>query len=466
MVSTQYLSVHCHYYQPQRGNPFAQQTLLEPDAAPYENWNARITAECYQPNADLGNFGLISFNIGETLATWLEEVSPGTYQAVLAADAQHVTNNRHGNAIAQPMHHTILPLSIRSDQVTQVTWGKKAFEHRFGRVPTGIWLPEMAVDLQTLEVLVDCGIKWTILTESQVDGKPAGAGPFWLLLPKGKKIKVFVRDEQLSNDMAFNLGRFGGAGRWAREVLIPRKRDAGALTLIATDGETFGHHWPGEEQFLHWLLEYEARSAGYSVVRLGEYVESVEPDSEVTLRENTAWSCGHGLARWATGCQCTGGNAYWKGAIRRAMDNLRFSLDDIYQREMSRRGILNALELRDGYIDVILGKIAEEKFLAGRDIRLNSEEAQGVLKLVEAQYYRQCMYASCTYFFAELDALTTRYGVANAAYAVQLTLKATGIDLSQDFRKDLSIATGQRIADGAPITGDQIYDEIVSSFSN
>jgi alpha-amylase/alpha-mannosidase (GH57 family) len=462
MPNTQKLCVHCHYYQPPRGNPFSGEPLVEPDAAPARNWNERITAECYEPNAKIGNFEEISFNIGETLMGWLAENCPSTYQLILQADDMNVAQHQSGNAIAQPMHHTILPLDRREDKVTQVLWGKTAFAHRFGRQTIGMWLPEMAVDIETLEVLVQQGIEWVLLSEGQVEDKPPGAGPFWICLPGGKRIKVFIRDEKLSNDMAFCLGNFGGAGRWAHEVLIPYKRDAGPLTLVATDGETFGHHWLGEEQFLHWLLTYEAGAAGYEVVTLSRYAQMVEPQDEVLVRENTAWSCSHGLGRWATGCGCTPGDSFWKGAVRRAMDSLRVEIDELYRQEIGRIDGVDPIALRDAYIKVVLGSIPRQRFLLEEEVDVRGEDAERLLKLLEAQFYRQRMYASCTYFFPLLESHTTRYGIANAAYAIKLTHDATSVDLSPNYRQDLSVAVGEEEDTGKPIRGDQIFDELYS----
>jgi alpha-amylase/alpha-mannosidase (GH57 family) len=306
-------------------------------------------------------------------------------------------------------------------------------------------------------------MEWTILSEGQVDGKPAGAGPFWVRLPSGARIKVFVRDEQLSNDIAFNLGHFGGAGRWAREVLIPRKRDAGALTLIATDGETFGHHWHGEDQFLHWLLAYEALASGYKVTTLSQFIHDVEPQEEIKIRENTSWSCRHGLARWSTGCDCTPGDSYWKGAVRRAMDNLRFEIDSIYEQEVAKLDNVSPFALRNGYIDVILGNLPREAFLKAHQVSLSGEDTMRMSRLVEAQYYRQCMYASCVYFFAALGSYTTRYGIANAAYAIQLTHEATGIDLGPQFKRDLAIAVGIDALTAEAVRGSDIFDEVKAS---
>jgi hypothetical protein len=313
-------------------------------------------------------------------------------------------------------------------------------------------------------VLAEQGVEWTVLSERQVEGKPTGCGPFWVPIPGGKRIKAFVRDEALSNGIAFSLGHFGGAGRWAREVLVPRKRQAGALTLIATDGETFGHHWPGEEHFLHWLLSYEALAAGYAVTTLGRYAREVEPREAVTLKENTAWSCMHGLARWATGCACTPGDSTWKGALRRALDNLRFELDGVYLEEIEGLEGVDPIALRDAYIRVVLGITPAEEFLHEQEIDLPVQQARRVNTLVEAQYYRQKMYASCAFFFPDLDALTTHYGIANAAYAIKLTHDATGHDLSPSFRDDLSIATGQSRDMGKPITGAEIFDRLIAEF--
>lgn len=463
-METNYFCVHCHFYQPPRGNPFRDEPLVEPDAAPYRNWNERISAECYTPNAELGNFERISFNVGETLAAWLAVNVPETYERIIAADAHHLEAYGVGNGIAQGMHHTILPLARHDDKVTQVKWGQAVFEYRFKRPAQGFWLPEMAVDLETLSVLVDQGIQWTILTASQVEEAVTSAGPYWVELPGDRRIKVFVRDESLSNDIAFNLGNFGGAGRWAHQRLVPRRREAGPLTLIATDGETFGHHWPGEEQFLYWLLNYEARSAGYEVITLARYAEMVEPGATVTIRENTAWSCSHGLGRWATGCACTPGDSSWKGALRRALDNLRHELDGVYAEFLAGVDGVDPLALRNAYIDVVLGKVPREGFLAAQGVDVSGKRGKALFDLVEAQFYRQRMYASCAFFFPELTALSTLYGIANAAFAIKLTQEATGTDLGPGFRHDLSVVSQADPPDGPVTTGAELYDRLLSDF--
>lgn len=464
-LQTFFLCVHAHYHQAPRSNPLSTEAFVEPDAAPYETWMARITAECYAPNARLGNFKRLSLDIGEPLAGWLEENDPETYASFLAADAHNLELFSSGNAVAIPFHYTILPLNRLDEKHTQVSWGQKAFETRFDRQSTGMWLPEMAVDLETLEVLAANGIKWTVLTESQVEDKPEGCGPFWVELPSGSRLKVFVRDEYLSNEIAFNLGHFGGAGRWAREVLGSRKRQAGLLTLLAVDGETFGHHWAGEEQFLHWLLKYEANAAGYQMITLERYAKIFEPDATIRIRENTAWSSHYGLARWTTGSPDTEGDSGWKGALRRALDNLAFRLDAIYADETRSLGSEQSAALKDAFIDVILRKVNPATFVGEFGLRLTADAESRLYRLVEAQYWRQYMYTSTGFLVGDLDHPNTRFNIACAGKAIYLTRQASGIDIEPEFRKDLRFAVGVDIVDEQQLTAREIYDELVTPVS-
>ncbi len=239
--------LHTNFYQPPRGNPFADDELgVEPGAEPHRNFNEKVTAECYALNAELGNFELVSFNLGSTLAHWLEQNAPDTHQRIVAADRANVEKWGAGNAIAQPLHHTILPLCSTRDEVLQVRWGLMSFEHRFGRPAEGMWLPEMAVDLETLQVLHDHGVKFTLLSQAQVRGADEGGGPYWIKLPSSGRLAVFVRDDYHSVQLAYGLRTLGGAGRWARGTLGPLKKNVGRMILLALDGETFGYHHPGE----------------------------------------------------------------------------------------------------------------------------------------------------------------------------------------------------------------------------
>src|SRR3990172_284177 len=277
--------LHAHFYQSPRGNPFVDiygEDFIghEPGAEPYENWNEKVTAECYLPNAELGNFELMSFDVGATLLRWMERYAPDTYRLILDADRKQFALHGAGNALATPAHHTILPLARKRDKVAQVNWGIAGFENRYGRRPLGMWLPEMAVDLETLQIMHDVGIQFTILSETQVEGALEGSGPYWVNLPDGERMAVYVRDDALSNQIAFNIRTLGGAGRWARSTLASRRKNSGRLTLVAVEGETFGHHHSGEEHFLHWLLSYEANSVNQPVTTLERDLRDNPPQAE------------------------------------------------------------------------------------------------------------------------------------------------------------------------------------------
>jgi len=437
-------------------DPFTGLIPREPDAAPYANWNERITAECYAPLAEAGYFGRISFNLGGTLARWLDEHAHTTYARIVAAERDYQGTHAAGNGLAQPVHHTVLPLARRRDKICQIRWGIASFTHRFGHRPEGMWLPEMAVDHETLEIMAAEGVRFTILSDEQVRGDLiAGAGPYRVQLPGGGEVAVFVRDRPLSNSLSFGMPDPVGVGTWLREQVEWRCR-RGGLALIATDGETFGHHHQqGVEVLGHILSAGEAH--GYQETTLGVYLHQNPPQAELQVIENTAWSCSHRLDRWVVGCACTSGDGRWKGALRRALDNLACDLDGIYVQETRRLGV-DAWPLRDDYIAVVLGQVNGPAFLSGHGLgHLSDEGAERLLALLEAQFYRQRMYASCTFFFDDLDRHEPRYAIANSVRALALTRYATGEDLSHGFRRDLEVARSGRTGR----TGAEIFDEIL-----
>jgi hypothetical protein len=424
-------------------DPFTGRIPREPDAAPYANWNERVAAECYTPLAEAGHFGRISFNLGGTLARWLDEYAHATYARIVAAEQQYQETNSVGNGLAQPVHHTILPLAHRRDKICQVRWGIASFTHRFGHQPEGMWLPEMAVDYETLEVMAAEGMRFTILSDEQVRGDlGAGAGPYRVPLPGGGQIAVFVRDRHLSNALSFAMPDPVDVDDWLREQVEWRCRSDGLL-LITTDGETFGHHHRQGVEVLDRILS-AGEALGYRMTTLGIYLRQNPPRTELEVIENTAWSCSHWLDRWVVGCACTPNDSRWKGALRRALDNLASNLDAAYVREAERLGV-EPWPLRDDYIAVVLGQVDGPAFLAGHGLgQLGDEGARRMLALLEAQFYRQRMYASCTFFFDDLDRHEPRYAIANGVRALALTRYATGDDLSHGFRRDLQVARSQR----------------------
>ncbi len=449
--------VHGHFYQPPREDPFAGVIPSEEGAKPFANFNEKINTECYRPNAELGNFEVLSFNLGPTLAAWLEGHDPPTYQRVVEADRHNRAAHGTGNALAQAHNHTILPLATRRDKETQIIWGMADFRHRFGREPLGMWLPEMAVDQETLEVLASQGIAFTLLSPHQARGQVDDAGPYRVRLPRGREIAVFFRDEALSNILAFDPELTNSAKDFVENCLSGAHGPGGeGLRLVATDGETFGHHHRGRERFLHNLLYEEAPRVGYEVTFLARYLQEHPPVAEVEIIDGTSWSCGHGVARWREGCTCTPGESRWKRPLRGALDRLAQEMDALYRDEVER-WVVDPWQLRDGYIRVVLGEMKGRAFLAQQAAgKLTEGEARRTLTLLEAQYYRQAMYTSCGFFFEDLSRLEPRYLIAYAAKAIHLVKKATRISLEDGFKRDLRLAVSW-ITDQ---TGEDIYDDV------
>ncbi len=456
------VAIHGHFYQPPRESPFTGEVPREKGAEPYHDYNEKITAECYRPNALAGNLDRISFNVGPTLIGWLDRHDHETYQRVQAADRVHRQTTGVGNAIAQPVHHTILPLARRRDKITQIKWGIASFIHRFGRQPRGMWLPEMAVDLVTLEILSRRGLSFTILSEEQVQGELHGeAGPYRVRLPGGGFFAIFVRDRVLSNRLSFDSDWIEDGRQWLAEQVHERQ----GLTLIATDGETFGHHQRRGVQLMAELLREEAEQS-YQIVTLTDYLRTHPPIRDVEIIERTAWSCSHHLGRWDHGCGCTPGDHSWKPILRSALDLLADEIDAIYLYEL-RRLISNPWLLVDQYIDVVLG-VADVEVLIRENTSAKLTTAQDLRigKLVQAQLHRQRMFTSCGWFFEKLDRPEPRYVIAQAMRAIQLVQQATGTDLGPDFREALCAAhcgKSETIPAVPPPTAADLYDEIAAA---
>ena len=459
MTTKPYLCIHGHFYQPPRDDPFTGEYRAEPSAAPFSNWNDKVTAECYAPNAIAGNFARLSFNLGGTLARWMDDCVHDTYQQIVGAVNQHQRRYGMSNGIAQAVHHTILPLARGRDKRCQIRWGIASYVHRFGVRPNGMWLPEMAVDYETLETVAEAGLSFVILSGEQVHGDLShGAGPYRVRLSHGRSVAVFVRDRDLSNYLSFSMP----APEHARSLINDHlSRSApGALTLIATDGETFGHHHKHGVQVLE-ALTTPGRQDAYEVTTLARYLRENPPQTDIEIVENTAWSCAHDLGRWATGCHCTPGCGQWKGALRRALDNLSRDIDEVYV-EMLRHWNLAPWSLRDDYIRVLLRQISGPRFLSEYHLEhLASTGQRMLLNLLEAQVYRQRMFVSCAFFFEDLERIEPRYAIANAVRAMTLVAGVTGDDLTRAFRRDLRIA----ISPGTGRTGAQILDEILARVS-
>jgi hypothetical protein len=444
------LMVHGHFYQPSREDPFTGRVPLEESAAPYHDWNERITAECYGPNAALGNFGRVSFDLGPTIAGWLARNRRQTYRSAVLQE--------HGNGMAQAYNHSILPLAPRRDKRTQVRWGIADFERRYGRSPLGMWLPETAADLETLDVLAENGIEFTMLAPWQAASAELDTTyAYRVQTGQRKAITVFFFDAWLSGSVSFDPWATEDARRFVDVKLAERRVSSASpeqFLLIASDGELYGHHQRGREHWLHELLSYEAPRKGYSPTFPEVYLDRYLPEDDAEIREQTSWSCHHGVARWSTGCECTPGDSSWKLALRAAFDRFGRALDAACEDRAA--GILTDFwAARDDYIHVRLGEdpLAFVRKHAAQS--LSSADELAMLRLLEAQYCGQAMQVSDAYYWEELTRLEPRTAIAYACRAALLVREAGAADVEGPLRCDLSAASSAQ----SGVTAMQLYDE-------
>jgi alpha-amylase/alpha-mannosidase (GH57 family) len=459
-MATRAFCIHGHFYQPPREDPLTDVIPYENGARPYFNWNERILAECYRPNAEIGNLEKISFNFGPTLLRWMAGYDPATVRKIILQDQANVRRHGVGNAMAQPYNHTILPLATYRDKVTQVKWGIADFRARFGRQPLGMWLPECAVDTETLVVLADFGIQYTILAPWQAQGSNLDTSePYWINLPGDKRLAVFFYHGQLSGRVSFDENITINADHFARYELQnsfnPEKfrRQEPQLLLIATDGELYGHHKSHREYFLNHLTNGASSSQDIHNTYPALWLREYPPRRTIRLNQGTSWSCYHGLQRWSNGCACTPGEPLWKYHLRGGINRIAASIDEIYY-EFARRLIPEPWALRDHYIEVILRQVRASELISDFSaVTLNSQQLHNLHRLLEAQFERQRMFTSCAWFFEDMDRIEPRNNIAYAAQAVWRIFQATGIDLSGDASDWLAPVRSQLTG----TTGDEIF---------
>lgn len=430
VVSKHSFCVHGHFYQPPREDPFTGKIPIERGAFPFDNWNEKIFDQCYRPNAELGNFSRISFNIGPTLASWMENAHPETYRLIIEQEQSVYNSLGVSNAMAQSYNHTILPLATREDKETQIRWGLIDFEHRFGHKPQGMWLPEAAVDIETLRELEAAGIEFTILAPWQANTRKAVdvSHPYSVPLGDGKSINVFFYDADLSMKVSFVPELTVNADGFVYEELLPRfgkgKRSP-EYRIIASDGELYGHHQPFRDKFLEWLTTGALTDQPVSMVFPAQILRQNPPKHHIRIREKTSWSCHHGVKRWNEVCECAE-HGEWKHGMRNAFNRIAEYVDDEMQKALKPYG-LGLQEFRNEYAHVLTGEeTAEEQLhrLIGADLSLS--EAEKLLKLMKAQYERQRMFTSCGWFFGDFERIEARNNLAYAAMAVYLLEEVTG----------------------------------------
>lgn len=493
-----FLAIHGHFYQPPRENPWLESIELQDSAAPFHDWNERINNECYNPNSVskivdnknrildvVNNYEFISFNIGPTLLSWMEDFAPLAYERVIKADIESVQeHDGHGNAIAQVYNHMIMPLANEKDKQTQVIWGIKDFETRFGRKPEGMWLAETAVDDDSLRVLVENDIKFTVLSPYQAlkikkfadkewtdvswgNIDPARAYRYYIKSMPDKYIDLFFYDGAISKSVAFDEILKDG-NKFVRRLKegISENREYAQLVNIATDGESYGHHTKFGDMALSYVLRVRAKEEGFTIVNYAQYLEKFPPEMEVDIKQASSWSCFHGVGRWKEDCGCsTGGhpgwNQKWRKPLRDALDYLRDELVTIFEKEAKNYFKKDIWDVRNKYIDVILDrseliikKFQKENFIAD----LTEEQKVKAMELLEIQRQAMLMYTSCGWFFSEISGIETTQIMKYAARAMQLAQAFSKKDLEKKFLDILAEAKSNFNEFG---TGKDIFEKFV-----
>ncbi|MHB1699966.1 MAG: DUF3536 domain-containing protein [Acidobacteriaceae bacterium] len=499
-----YICIHGHFYQPPRDNPWLETIELQESAAPYHDWNDRVTAECYAPNGAsrivnlkneiiriVNNYSRMSFNFGPTLLSWLEGYAPRTYRMVLDADTRsRARYGGHGSAMAQVYNHVIMPLANDRDALTQIRWGIADFEHRFARKPEGMWLAETAVDRRTLDLMAQEGILFTILAPRQCArirdiAKPGLAPighldapwsetpnasvdptrPYKVNLEQGRSIAVFFYDGAISQAVAFE-GLLNSGEAFERRLMSGLHPPVGGepqLVHIATDGESYGHHHKHGEMALSYAMHLVEQNSDAKLTNYGEFLEKFPPTHEAEVVEDSSWSCEHGVERWRSNCGCNSGtkpgwHQLWRGPLRDALDWLRDTTTPLAEK-MAEGLFKNLWAARDAYIKVILDRstTSQDAFFAAHATHvLSAEERIAALKLMELERQAQLMYTSCGWFFDEVSGIETVQIIAYAARLIQLAAELfgpAGQVLEAEFVGRLAAAKSNlaTIGDGAAV---------------
>ncbi|MDR1167567.1 MAG: DUF3536 domain-containing protein [Heliobacteriaceae bacterium] len=492
-----FLAIHGHFYQPPRENPWLEAIELQDSAAPFHDWNERINKECYNPNSVskivdsrnsildvVNNYSYMSFNFGPTLLSWMEQFAPLTYERIIKADIESAgEHNGHGNAIAQVYNHMIMPLANEQDKQTQTKWGIRDFEHRFGRKPEGIWLSETAVDDDTLRVLAENGMKFTILSPYQalkirkISGSdwqdtswgnidPARPYRYYIKSAPDKYIDLFFYDGSISRSVAFDeLLKDGNKFIKRLKEGVSDARNYPQIINIATDGESYGHHTKFGDMALSYVLKIKAKDEGFKITNYGEYLANYPVEYEADIKQNSSWSCSHGVCRWKEDCGCsTGGhpgwNQKWRKPLRDALDYLRDELAVLFEEE-GKKYFSSAWEVRNNYIDLILDRseMNLKKFQNANFLpELTDSQKVKAMELLEIQRQAMLMYTSCGWFFSEISGIEPVQVLKYAARAMQLAARFTDKDFETKFLNILSQAKSNIAEQG---NGRDIFERYV-----
>jgi alpha-amylase/alpha-mannosidase (GH57 family) len=498
-ANKRFICIHGHFYQPPRENPWLETVETQDTAAPYHDWNERICAECYATNGAarilnekslitriVNNYARMSFNFGPTLLSWLMENAPRTYRMILEGERRSRKAFRgHSSAVAQVYNHIILPLANHRDRLTQIRWGIADYELHYGTPPEGMWLAETAADNESLELMAQSGIKFTILAPHQckrVHSLKDGGGwkdtpgasvnttrPYLVRFASGASIAVFFYDGPAARAIAFE-GLLNSGESLAGRLKSGFEYNADPqLVHVATDGESYGHHHKYGEMALAYALRLLEEDKTVNLTNYGCFLEQFPPEYEAEIVENTSWSCAHGVERWRSDCGCNGGkagwNQVWRGPLRKALDGLRDAVALLTEEEGGKL-FKDVWAARDSYIQVLLNRGTEsvERFLAEHQTHpLSETERVRALELMEMQRHTQLMYTSCGWFFDDISGIETVQVIAYAARVLQLAQELFGepaAALEAAFLADLAEARSNVAAAG---DGAKIYKACVAT---
>lgn len=467
-----YICIHGHFYQPPRENAWLEQIETQPSAAPFHDWNARINFECYAPNRSArvlnqrgeivkieNNYSKISYNFGPTLLSWLEEKDAVTYREIIEADKASVKDfDGHGNAMAQVYNHIIMPLASEEDKLTQVIWGIEDFKYRFGRMPEGMWLAETAIDTATVSILIQQGIKFVVLAPRQaqayvgrneeaipVEGEVDTTKSYFTETADGR-LEIFFYNGQISQAVAFEKLLNDGKLLAKRLVDQARHQSDNSLVSIATDGETYGHHHRYGEMALASCIQAIEEEPELKLVNYAWYAANFPSSHKIIIKENSSWSCYHGIERWRSDCGCsTGGhpgwNQAWRTPLREALDFVRDTINSGYR---IKAGVVfkDFHKARNAYIVVLLNRNAKtiSDFIDKHVDKAYKKDEQDVLRMMEMQRNMLLMYTSCGWFFDEVTRIETNQILQYAARALRYAEDTLDLNLWSEFKSLLSRA--------------------------
>ncbi|WP_338126650.1 alpha-glucan family phosphorylase [Cloacibacillus porcorum] len=465
------IAIHGHFYQPQREDPWTGTVLHDPTAAPAHDWNERVCSECYLQNScarilgmdgriktEINNYARLSFNFGPTLHRWIENHSPSLNKTLIESQSR---------AIAQAYNHIIMPLASERDKLTQTVWGMEDFKYRFGHAPKGMWLPETAVDIPTLETLAARGVEFTILAPHQcraviIDSSPVltsrGANldvtrPYRCELPSGRSITIIFYHAGLAQGIAFG-GLLNNGDLFKDAAVRAAAEGEDRILVTATDGESYGHHHKFGEMALARMFEQMELDERINLPSIEEFLKKHPPTASCLIEENTSWSCAHGIERWRSDCGChtggeTGWNQEWRGPLREAFDNLAAAVDELFEEKISPYG--DPWQLRNEAIELYrCGLTLSEEETAARRLAFTTERfgdiseeiSDRITDLIEMERMRMFTYTSCAWFFNDISGVETKQIISYAIRAAQLAEAASGRAFIKPLLEDLKKARG------------------------